>query len=89
MEKQAACAAPRSSSGVVVELEPSDRAFQSTSRVAAFDESRDTEPDPSKRDPFQTVVASLVTAMVSSRVVAGGSRLGNGRHRPFDQSLTP
>jgi hypothetical protein len=49
---------------VVVVLEPSERAFQSTANSAASEVSRLVCPDPSNSVPFQTVVASLVTAMV-------------------------
>jgi hypothetical protein len=70
IEKQAEWAAPSSSSGVVIDEDPSDRAFHVTGNSAACDESRLTVPDPDLRSPFQTVVASLVTAMETSKSLA-------------------
>lgn len=62
MLKHDECAAAISSSGVVVLSEPSLRAFQFTGNVPIPDPGA-TLPDPSNRDPFQVVVASLVTLM--------------------------
>jgi hypothetical protein len=67
MLKHEECAAAMSSSGVVTEVEPSLRAFQFTANGPWFELSRATDPDPSNRVPFQLVVASLVTLMVSPR----------------------
>jgi hypothetical protein len=68
IEKQAECAAPRSSSGVVVSVLPFERAAQVTGSWAAPDESSVTVPEPDLRSPFQTVVDVLVTAVVDSLV---------------------
>jgi hypothetical protein len=65
MEKQAACAAPRSSSGFVPPASPCARAAQLTGKDAAVEESRETTPLPDNKSPDHTVVASLVTLMVS------------------------
>ncbi len=71
MLKHDECAAAMSSSGVVVVSEPSLRAFQLIGKVPRFEEEKATLPDPSIREPFQVVVASLVTGMVPPRFVAG------------------
>jgi hypothetical protein len=66
MLKHEECAAAMSSSGVVTDVEPSLRAFQFTGSGPWLELSRATSPDPSVRLPFQEVVASLVTLIVSS-----------------------
>ena len=83
IEKQAEWAAPSSSSGLVVPATPSERAFQFTGNSAASDESRDVVPDPLVRSPNQSVVASLVSAIVAPSVVGPhyGSRRGRGTLR--------
>src|SRR5690606_16168681 len=74
MLKQAEWAPAMSSSGVVVDSEPSLRAFQLTGNVP-IPEAGATVPEPSGRDPDQVDVASLVTAMNdSSGLVVWGSR---------------
>jgi hypothetical protein len=66
MLKHEECAAASSSSGVVTDEEPSLRAFQLTANGPWFELSRAISPDPSVREPFQLVDASLVTLMCSS-----------------------
>lgn len=63
IEKHAEWAAPKSSSGVVTESEPSERAFQLTGSSAACDDCRLTVPLPETSTPFQTVEDVLVTGM--------------------------
>ena len=70
MLKHEACAAAMSSSGVVVDVDPSLRAFQFTGREAAPEDTSETVPSPSVREPFQAVVASLVTVMMPLFLVA-------------------
>jgi hypothetical protein len=63
IEKQDECAAPRSSSGFVTPVRPSERAAQLTSNSAVWEESSVKVPEPDFRSPVQTVVASLVSDM--------------------------
>src|SRR5690606_5511125 len=64
MLKRDECAAEMSSSGGVVVSDPSLRAFQLIGKVPRCDDEKATLPDPAVREPFQVVVASLVTGMV-------------------------
>jgi len=57
MQKQAACAAAISSSGVVFPPDSSARAFQLTSKVPSPEVSRVVRPEPLKRSPFQVALA--------------------------------
>src|SRR5512138_46016 len=66
MLEHAEWAAAMSSSGVVTEFDPSLRAFQLTGNEPMPDEANETTPSPSKRLPFQAVVASLVTVIATS-----------------------
>jgi hypothetical protein len=63
MLKHEECAAAMSSSGVVTDDDPSDRAFQLTANGPWLELSNATSPDPSAREPFHDVLASLVTLM--------------------------
>src|SRR5579859_511187 len=86
MEKQAECAAAMSSSGLVLPLASSLRAFHVTSNVPSPDESRVVWPEPSVRVPFQTVWAVRMVAMLRSFIGAYGTErvdwLSHPRHKP-------
>lgn len=63
IEKQDACAAPRSSSGLVCPFGSALRAGHDTLKVPAPDETNETEPDPSSKFPFQIADAFLVVVI--------------------------
>ncbi|GEM_PF-4829881 len=69
IEKQVACAAPSSSSGLVLPFASSARAGQLTSNVPVPEDSRVTWPAPSSNEPSQWARAVRVVAMVVSSVV--------------------
>src|SRR3954454_3985251 len=69
MQKHAACAAARSSSGLVVPAERSVRDAHVTSTSGNAPLSGEVVPDPWARSPSQTVVALLTAAIGSSWVV--------------------
>src|SRR5215207_4473776 len=68
MEKQAAWAAAMSSSGLVLPLAASVRAFHVTSNVPRPEVARLVVPEPSVRLPFHTAFAERVAAMFTPQV---------------------
>lgn len=63
MEKQAACAAPRSSSGLVCPFGSALRAGHETLKVPTPEDTKETVPDPSSKFPFQIAAAFLVVVI--------------------------
>jgi len=64
IEKHVACAAPSSSSGLVLPLAASALEGQLTSNVPTPEDSRVTWPAPSRREPSQWAWAVRVVAML-------------------------
>jgi hypothetical protein len=63
MEKQAACAAPSSSSGLVCPLGSALRAGHETLNMPTPEDTKETVPFPSNKFPFQIAEAFLVVVI--------------------------